>query len=579
MPDTPTASATNTPPMFPGPPDPNEAAKAVPDVPTTGKDKWIGAIGSRAGAVSEAVSGISGAKMHPFEESSVGKALAQHHSQQLSEARRNYEDAQTALQVIDSGKNPQTGADLTPEEKEHYTNAAQGAWAAYAKIAGVNKDVKQQLQQKKGIFDIALTHGLKAVHEIGSKLGLTPPPAPGPQQPSGATSPPASKAGTTNATVPPPPAPGPQMDMSGTRAAMADRHALGMKQAEQDITTAGKIAEEKAKAGSDIKTTDEQWMKSFHDEHGREPSTSEVEAHQVGRTERPIDAEVLKGIKLAEDGDIEGAQKIFAAVQAGAGARKGPSATGQSLMAIIGRANAGDPAAQGELKTYMQMQKDLASARGAGYGAGRAMYQIGAYVDPNTQQVVALSAMDAIERIRKGENIVPSGRLPASMIAGAQRLVKEATPAIKEVRDTLTAYDNGSDRAIFARVMTAAGKPAYGDESGWLGNVLNQAATSDLSPEGKKLVVRLARLNETIGTLRSTLGAPATDRSMALMLGLLPGPSTPDSKMAGDMINQLEQNVTNAVEIPALTGVAKPAKNSKVPPPPSTPKADPLGIR
>jgi hypothetical protein len=37
--------------------------------------------------------------------------------------------------------------------------------------------------------------------------------------------------------------------------------------------------------------------------------------------------------------------------------------------------------------------------------------------------------------------------------------------------------------------------------------------------------------------------------------------------MAGDMIDQLEQNVTNAVEIPVLKGVSQ---NKNVPPPPSS---------
>jgi len=256
-------------------------------------------------------------------------------------------------------------------------------------------------------------------------------------------------------------------------------------------------------------------------------------------------------------------------------------ATGSGLMAVVTRATQGDKASQAALAEYMKMQKELSQERGAGYGAGRAMYQIGAYIDGDTGQMIPMSNYDAIQAIRQGRNLTPSGRLPAAMIASSQRLVKESAPAIKEVRDNLGAYDNASDRAIFARVMTSAGRPAYGEESSWLGNVLNQAGTEKLSPEGKKLVVRLARLNETIGTLRSTLGAPATDRSMALMLGLLPGPSTPDSEMAGDMIDQLEQNVTNAVEVPVLTGVAKPkGKTALAPPPtPANKNNDPLGIR
>jgi len=525
------------------PPDPGNQ---VPDVKRTGAEK----VGGFLGAISKG--GALG---------SISDALERHHQKRLAEAKM-YHDV-----MVEKISHPAYADEKNPEHQK-VVDAYNAAKQAYMKSAGVDKETKQQIQQRTAI----------AEHHVASQV--PPPPEPGAQQPTTAPSTQsAAPAPQPNAALPPPPKPD-LVDIvarvPAERQAMEDKRAMEQYKQKVDIDTASKIAEAQAKGG-DIKTTDEQWLKSFKDEHGREPSTTEIEAHQVGKTEKPIDAEVLRGIKMAEDGDLNGAQKIFAAVQQGAGAKKGPGNTGTSLMAVVNRANGGDAQAQKDLKTYMDMQKELSVSRGQGYGMGRAMYQIGAYVDPNTQQVIALSNYDAIQRIRAGENIVPSGRLPASMIAGAQRLVKESGPAIKEVRDNLKAYDNPGDRAIFARLMTAAGKPAYGDESRWLGNILNQTATENLSPEGKNLVVRLARLNETIGTLRQTLGSPATDRSMALMLGLLPGPSTPDSKMAGDMIDQLEQNVTNAVEIPALTGVAKP--KIAPPPKPSARQSDPLGIR
>jgi len=544
------------------------APPPMPDVKSTTADK----IGGFLGAISNG--GVFG---------SISDAIERHHQKRLAEARM-YHDV-----MVQKMAHP-AYADETHPDHQKTNDEYNAAKEAYMKAAGVNKETKKQIQQRTAIAEHHLKSGGGGGGGEGGGGGGGG--AGGAQQPPSMSPPPAADApagGDTDSmpgassAVPPPPKP----DMTdilagvpGERQRMAEERAQAQYKSKVDTDTAGKIAEEKAKAaakGSEglAKTTDAQWIKSFADEHNREPSAAEVEAHQIGKSEKPIDAEVMKGIKLAEDGDLEGAKKIFTAVQTGAGARKGPPNSGMSLMSIIDRMNKGDASAKKDFDAYMQMQKDLSKERGAGYGAGRAMYQIGAYVDGKTGQVIPLSNLDAIQRIREGADLIPSGRLPANMIASSQRLVKEATPAIKEVRDNLKAYDNSGDRAIFARVMTAAGKPAYGDESHWLGNVINQSMTEELSPEGKKLMVRLARLNETIGTLRSTLGAPATDRSMALMLGLLPGPSTPNSKMAGDMIDQLEQNVTNAVEIPALHGVAKPSSGNakpsgKIPPPPGT---------
>ena len=183
------------------------------------------------------------------------------------------------------------------------------------------------------------------------------------------------------------------------------------------------------------------------------------------------------------------------------------------------------------------------------------MYQIGAYMDPNTQQLVPLSNFDAIEAIRNGRNLIPAGRLPAGMAVSVQQLVSEATPAIREASRYLKAYDNVGDRAIFAKVLANNPAAATGQENTWLNTVLTQAATGQLSPEGRALLVRLNRLNESVGRLRGVLGLPATERMVAMTLSLVPGPTTPDSAMARDIMDQLQAVVTNAVGIPMLQGI------------------------
>lgn len=156
---------------------PPDVEAAVPSVPKTRGEKVWGAIGSRASAVADAASGLSGARpSHSFDESSVGKALNQHYQERLAQARRHYENAQTYGNILADeslgtdpqtgeplGKDPQTGKPLTLEQRAQYKQMAEGAWGDYQKIAGTSKEVKQQLQQKKGMFDILVNKGHKAL--------------------------------------------------------------------------------------------------------------------------------------------------------------------------------------------------------------------------------------------------------------------------------------------------------------------------------------------------------------------------------------------------------------------------------
>src|SRR5215469_13053743 len=162
--------ATDTPTMTPPP----DVEQAVPSVPHTTGEKILGGIGSRATAFAQGLSGLSGGSVHPFDESSMGRTLAQHYGDRLAQARRHYENAQTYGNVLGSGEidpatgeptgiDPQTGKPLTPKQRAQYKQMAEGAWADYQKIAGTSKEVKQALQQKKGLFDLLVTKGHKAV--------------------------------------------------------------------------------------------------------------------------------------------------------------------------------------------------------------------------------------------------------------------------------------------------------------------------------------------------------------------------------------------------------------------------------
>jgi hypothetical protein len=165
-----------------------------------------------------------------------------------------------------------------------------------------------------------------------------------------------------------------------------------------------------------------------------------------------------------------------------------------------------------------------------------------------------MSAMDAIQAIHAGKNLIPSGRLPATTAIAAQQLTSEASPALKGVRRYLSAFDDAGDRAIFARILSSNPAASPGQEKEWLGTILNQALTSNLSDNGKHLAVNLNRLNESVGRLRSVLGLPATQSMTAMTLAMVPGPATPNADFANDMLDNLEQTIGNAIAIPALGG-------------------------
>lgn len=307
--------------------------------------------------------------------------------------------------------------------------------------------------------------------------------------------------------------------------------------------------------GTDAKTLDQAWIEAKTREDGRPPSAEAIEAHYQSERTKPIDDLINQGILMAQAGNQDGAKTMFNIAQMAAGAKKG-GASSPSVLSLIMKANAGDPEAAKALKVKMEMDKDLARTRGEAFGAGRAMYQISAYADPTTGELIPMSNFDAIQAIKNGRNLVPSGRLPANMLLSVQQLVSEAGPALKAVRANLGAYDNSTDRAIFARILANNPAATVGQETTWMSNILNQAAASELSPEGRALVVRLNRLNESVGRLRGVLGLPGTERMVAMTLGMVPGPSTPDSAMATDILDNLDQTINNAVSIPMLKGLS-----------------------
>jgi hypothetical protein len=311
------------------------------------------------------------------------------------------------------------------------------------------------------------------------------------------------------------------------------------KQAEE----AARIGVELRKAEEASKNLDTKWYETKTAEDGHAPTAAEIEAHQQNKALKPIDQHIQKAMDAAEAGDWKTADAEFKIAHQGSESKR---ISPPNVWELIQKANAGDPAAKQALAKDVAMRKEIAGA----YGAGRAMYNMGNYINQQGE-IATMSALDAATKIRQGLQWTLIGGLGSQQLVQMQRLQTEGYPAAAAVREYTKAFDNPSDRRIFARVM--ANPPQ--DEDGfipWAKASMDQALKSsgELSPDGRKLVVRMKRLADTMGTLRSALGLPSTEASIHLMMQLMPGANTPDSAMANDIMDQLEATMQNAVDIP-----------------------------
>lgn len=78
---------------------------------------------------------------------------------------------------------------------------------------------------------------------------------------------------------------------------MADNRTIAMEQRKQDILTASKIAEAQAKPP---RTPFTAWIDSFKSEHGREPTTAEIDQHVIDERRKLAGDEPLGGDRVAQ---------------------------------------------------------------------------------------------------------------------------------------------------------------------------------------------------------------------------------------------------------------------------------------
>jgi hypothetical protein len=212
-------------------------------------------------------------------------------------------------------------------------------------------------------------------------------------------------------------------------------------------------------------------------------------------------------------------------------------------LQLIQKANAGDKEAASTLKTLQSRRMEIAQARGGG--------QYSNFFNPELGRNERLSNEDAKQQQQSGKVLIPAGPVSATQILQTQRAQTAIPAAVSEVRKHLSAWDNPQDKAIFARIISES--PSGGvDHATWFGTVLNNKLTNELSPEGKAAVLSLRRLNESLGSLRVAAALPATTGSMATTAALAPGATSPDSKFAGQQLDQILQLVEQETGVPFL---------------------------
>jgi hypothetical protein len=234
-----------------------------------------------------------------------------------------------------------------------------------------------------------------------------------------------------------------------------------------------------------------------------------------------------------------------------------------------------DPGPEGDvarqvLKAQEEEQIRLVKARGLAFGQGR-LYSLHDYIQADGTPT-QLTGFEYLARRDRGEKLTPTNRLSPNVIVGYQRLQSEAGPALQGVLDNIGSLDNASDRAIFARVMKGAGRPDYGQEASWMHNILDQVATDQLSPEGQRFKISLARLADTMGLVRASMALPATDSAMQLTMSMLPGPSTPDAAYGRMQVQSLRGIIVQSAALPMFSNMPNtlspaPLAPPSVPPP------------
>ena len=276
----------------------------------------------------------------------------------------------------------------------------------------------------------------------------------------------------------------------------------------------------------------------------KDAEAAAIKAAPTGSTINRLQAKYTEQLS---GGDVQGAQDTLKEI---ADIQKATKLSTPTMWGTMAGVVAGDKDAIARWKLYMDGQRQLLKERGLAFGQGRLFALQNFWVDGVP---TFMTGFEALQAKKDGKDVTMGGPLNAQTRIAYQQLYQEAGPALAAVESHIKAFDNASDRAIFARILQHAGSPDPGGETMWFRNVFSQVLKEQgLSKDGQMLAVDLGRLGETMGRFRGVAGLQATDSAMALTLAMLPGATTQDSSIAEYQLKSLRSMITQAGQIPAM---------------------------
>jgi glycosyl hydrolase family 20 len=288
---------------------------------------------------------------------------------------------------------------------------------------------------------------------------------------------------------------------------------------------------------------------------------------------------VGKGIQASLDGDEEAANKFFAQASKAYSVSQKPAPMNLNT-AINDAVNATDiakkTAALKWIDEYQKIQGDILSKRGLSFGMGR-LYN---WYNSETGESVAMNGFQAQEAMKGGEKWIMSTPISPQLLLPAQQIIRSMNvpdpTTNKSLRDDLVddmkVFDNSSDRTIISRVLRE-NPSVYSQDVSTLGTWLDQNLTSQLSPEGQKLVRDVKMYAEVFNRTAAITGQTRTEMNTMMLLALLPNERTPSKEYGKKQLDASFNYLDSMVQAPLLGGAKLKSATPKAAAPEEKPRA------
>jgi len=585
---------------------PAALAAPVQSIPLDKKERITALL---QGRVLNAVTGMPSSKL--------SDTIQQHYQQRIAEARMHQQNAQTLASILATGRDPKTGAALTPEQEAEYQHQYDAAMAAYQKAAGVDKASKEHVNKAKQFVDHIITLGRQRRAQAGTTVG---PGGSAAAAPAGAVSGAASPAAVKDpgmGGLPPAPAgtpatttsiPGSQQSAlpPAPEPTMTAQQALAVPELQREMTSqnaiADKVAEQKA-VGAESLAERRQSAQAA----GLQPGTREYEEFlatgkfPTGTSFRPqvlskqvSGADLIKAdpsLRTVTGEALDPAGRYDVVNDPASGTRyatpsgmfasqlAAPKAVGEAGGPPVGITRNGKflqpgdaewaPADQKQLDA-MRKSYDEANAAKDRRMAISARVRADAYARSRVVSVIDKDTGELVETTAADVASNPSKYAGASTAVQAmqrdaifQEIGTSADILQKSINDLGDSAFDASSRAQMATVLRDA------DPRSALSTFLNSTAASTLTDQQVAYVTALANLEESAMSLRTVAGmGQGSDMLRSAIVGMLPGAATPSRAYANRQLSLFRTQVGQLHK--GLPGLGATVRRGNLPNAPAT---------